>query len=324
MDSEEKSRLLARYTAGTATPEEKETVERWFDTLQIPGGEWEQMPTDVQQVLLKDLYHDIRQTIHKDNTVVPLYKRVRWWRPVAAAATILVFFTAVWLLWPVNNPVQPLATWKAPVGHLRFLRLPDSSSVWVNAGSQLKFPASFGAKTREVYLSGEAYFDVRHKSTCPFIIHTGPVTTTVLGTAFNIREDPTTHQVTITVKRGKVSVARDKQQLAVLLPDQQVIVKPQFVEAVLQQVKPGEIAAWRGGELHFENVAFTDAAKQLEDRFGVTISFSNDKLKNCRFSASASADEPLDEVLKVMCSFNNANFRRQADGHILISGEGCN
>jgi len=324
MDSDEKSRLLARYTEGTASPEERGIVERWFDMLQLPAQRWEQMPPDAQQALLKGLYNDIRDVIHQDNMVVPLYTRLKWWRPVAAAAAILVFITIIWQLWPVKSPVQPLATLKAPASHLRFLRLPDSSSVWVNAGSQLKYPARFSGKTRDVYLSGEAYFDVRHESGYPFIIHTGPVITTVLGTAFNIREDPATHQVTVTVKRGKVSVASGKQQLAVLLPDQQVIVKPQLTEAVLQKVKAEEIAAWRGGELRFDNIAFADAAKQLEDRFGVMIRFSNDKLKNCHFSASASADEPLDEVLKVMCSFNNATFRLQPDGSILISGEGCN
>ncbi|MES2108190.1 MAG: FecR domain-containing protein [Bacteroidota bacterium] len=324
MDSDEKSRLLARYTEGTATSEEREIVERWFDTLQLPTGGWEQMQPDAQQALLKGLYNDIRNVIHQDNKVVPLSRHLKWWRPVAAAAAILVFVTAAWLLWPVKSPVQPLTTLKAPAAHLCFVRLPDSSSVWVNAGSQLKYPARFGDKTREVYLSGEAYFDVRHKSGYPFIIHTGPVITTVLGTAFNIREDPATHQVTVTVKRGKVSVANGERQLAILLPDQQVIVKSQSTEAVLQKVKAGEIAAWRGGELRFDNVAFADAAKQLEEHFGVTIRFSNDKLKGCHFSASASPDEPLDEVLKVMCSFNNATFRLQPGGDILISGEGCN
>ncbi|MFI5163597.1 MAG: FecR domain-containing protein, partial [Sphingobacteriales bacterium] len=318
MDSDEKSRLLARYTEGNASPEEREIVERWFATLQLPAQEWEQLPPDAQEVLLKGLYDNI-QTIIRQDKVIPLPHR-QWWRTVAAAAAILVFITAAWLFWPVKNTVQPLATLKAPASHLRFLRLPDSSSVWVNAGSQLKYPTRFGDKTREVYLSGEAYFDVRHKSGCPFIIHTGPVVTTVLGTAFDIREDPVTHQVTVMVRRGKVSVARGK-QLAILLPDQEVSVKPQSTDAVMQKVRSAEIAAWRGGDLRFDNVAFADAVKQLEERFGVTIRFSNDKLKGCHFSASASADEPLDEVLKVMCSFNNATFSRQPDGNILISGE---
>jgi len=324
MDSDEKSRLLARYTEGAGSPEEREMVERWFDALQLPDGEWEQISPDAQQALLKRLYYDIRNVIHQDNMVVSIHKRIKWWRPVAAAAAMLAFITAAWLLWPVKSPVQALATLKAPSGHLRFLRLPDSSSVWVNAGSQLKYPDRFRDKTREVYLSGEAYFDVRHDAIHPFIIHTGPVITTVLGTAFNIREDLATRHVTVTVKRGKVSVANGKQEVAVLLPDQQVSIDLQKNKAFRSPVDAIQVAAWRGGELRFDNLAFMDAAKQVEDRFGVTIRFNNEKLKNCRFSASASADEPLDEVLKVMCAFNQASFKQQPDGSILISGEGCN
>src|SRR5690606_2859673 len=89
----------------------------------------------------------------------------------------------------------------------RLLHLPDGSTVIVGVGSKLNYPSSFDSlRTREVYLEGQAYFDIRHNPQKPFIIHTGKVATTVLGTSFNIKAWPEDQDITVTVTRGKVRV----------------------------------------------------------------------------------------------------------------------
>lgn len=312
MERDKKLEILTRYTTGTVTTEEKEMVENWFEAIGIPAG----IDEAPQQDYLDRLYVDIHAAIHADKApIVPLQRRFAW-RPVAAAAALLIFLLGAWLLWPAKPP--QLAVFKAPANHLRFLQLPDGSSVWLNASSKLSYPSHFG-KTREVELSGEAYFDVKHDASHPFLIHTETVVTTVLGTAFDIKEDAATQRVTVTVKRGKVSVANGQRQLAVLLPDQQVSVDVPAEKKQQRQVDATQVASWRGGDLYFDNVTFADAARQLEQRFAIKILFSNDRLKSSRFSATASGDDTLDKIITNMCAFNHARFSRQPDGTILIS-----
>jgi ferric-dicitrate binding protein FerR (iron transport regulator) len=204
------------------------------------------------------------------------------------------------------------------------LTLPDGSMVWVNAGSELKYPEMFEGKTREVYLTGEAYFDVQHDASKKFIIHTGKVVTKVLGTAFNIKEDKNKETIVVTVTRGKVKVANGSQELGIITRNQQISFNLTTNKSVKTEVNASEAIAWQEAELHFDDVTFAEVAEKLQQRFNVEIRFANNKLKTCRFTGTAASGEKLEKVLKVICAFNNAAFKKQDDGSILISGRGCN
>ena len=104
----------------------------------------------------------------------------------------------------------------------KYILLPDSTQVWLNAGSTLDYPEHFDEATREVTLVGEAYFDVKHAAEHPFIIHTGQIQTTVLGTAFNINAYTDRSNIQVSVSRGKVKVSRGDQLIAMLVKGQEV------------------------------------------------------------------------------------------------------
>ena len=104
----------------------------------------------------------------------------------------------------------------------KYILLPDSTQVWLNAGSTLDYPEHFDETTREVTLTGEAYFDVKHAAEHPFIIHTGQIQTTVLGTAFNINAYTDRSNIQVSVSRGKVKVSRGDQLIATLVKGQEV------------------------------------------------------------------------------------------------------
>jgi len=211
-----------------------------------------------------------------------------------------------------------------PLNQQKQITLPDGSKVWVNASSQLKYPQQFNGKTREVFLSGEAYFDIKHDVNKPFIIHTGKIVTTVLGTAFDIKEDKMRHIIVVTVTRGKVSVANGNKQLGIITPNQQISFNLLDSKSVQTDVDASQVIAWQKSELHFEDITFADAALQLQQRFNVKINFSSNKIKDCRFTGTALRGEKLDKILKVVCAFNNATYQTKPDGSILIDGLGCN
>jgi transmembrane sensor len=317
--------LLNRYTKGEASAEETERVETWLNNTGDTNSEWQQMDKPDKDKWLSGLFTEIEETISEPKVVV-MPPRKTLWRSIAAVAALLAISFTVYLEWSVIqsklHTVQ-LTTLNVSANQKKQITLADGSRVWVNAGSELKYPKDFTGTTREVYLSGEAYFDVKHDATKPFIIHTGKVITTVLGTAFNIKEDKNLHTIVVTVTRGKVSVANGDQPLGIITPNQQISFNIVNEEHFQKDIDAKQVIAWQESDIRFEDITFADAAAQLQQRFKVKIGFGNDKIKNCRFTGTALKGEKLDKILKVLCDFNNATYQTKADGSIIINGPGC-
>lgn len=321
--------LLDRYVKGETSTDENALVERWLEESGNSNTDWTGLDQPGKEKWLSGLFGDIKNTINADEAkIIPLPQRKRLlWRSVAAAAAVLILFSVLYIEWPaLQNRLHPilLTTLRVPADQKKEITLADGSRVWVNAGSEIAYPKAFNGKTREVYLSGEAYFDIAHDASKPFIIHTGKVITTVLGTAFNIREDQSKNTVEVTVTRGKVSVANGEKLLGILVPNQQISFNTSKEQAVKGTVDANLVIAWQQGELHFDDVSFADAVSQLRQRFNVKIDFTNDKLKSCRFTGTVLKGAKLDKILKVICAFNQATYQTKADGSIVIDGPGCN
>ncbi len=329
MNGHQITALLDRYLKGETTNEENELLKNWLKEHDNANHQWHDLDHSTKDRWLSGVFSEIKSTIHQTETkVVPLPQSKRLlWRSIAAAAAVLLISFALYMEWPsLQSRLHPLqlTTLQVPVNQKKEITLADGSRVWLNAGSELKYPKTFNGKIREVYLSGEAYFDVRHDTGKPFIIHTGTVLTTVLGTAFNIKEDKNKHTVQVTVTRGKVSVANGSKLLGVIIPNQQISFNTLKAEASQAIIDANEVIAWQQSDLHFEDVSFEDAVTQLEQHFNVKISFSNPKLKTCRFTGTSLKGEELDKILKVMCAFNNATYQIKPDGSMVINGPGCN
>jgi len=318
--------LLDRYIAGRATPEENQLIEQWLDDHDTRSPAWGQMTGHDRKALLDRVFNKLEDETREDaGRVIALPRRALNLRWIAAAAAMVALFAGLYFMWPrANTGNVSLATLKVPAGHTQLLALSDGSKIWVNAGSTFRYPASFPGKTREVYLAGEAYFDIHHEAAHPFLVHTGKVVITVLGTAFNIKSDASAHGVTVTVLRGKVAVSDSGQVLAYLTPDRQLHYNTLTHQAVQQNVEASTAISWQqDSEMHFEEMSFEAATKLLEQRFGVTISFANEKLRTCHFSGTIGKGKSLDEILKIICAFNNASYHRDGKGNIIIDGKGC-
>lgn len=320
--------LLDRYVKGEASTEENALVERWLEKNGNSNADWTSLDQSGKDEWLSSVFGDIKNTIGGgEDKVIQLPQRKHFlWRSVAAAAAVLIISSVLYMEWPaLQNRLHPvqLTALRVPANQKKEITLVDGSQVWVNAGSEIKYPKVFTGKVREVYLTGEAYFDIAHDTSKPFIIHTGKVVTTVLGTAFNIKEDKGKNTIEVTVTRGKVSVANGEKLLGVLIPNQQISFNTLKQEAIKGTVDANSVIAWQQSELHFDDVSFADAVSQLQKRFNVKINFSNDKIKDCRFTGTSLNGEKLDNILKVICAFNNATYQTKSDGSIIINGAGC-
>lgn len=204
----------------------------------------------------------------------------------------------------------------------KWIKLPDGSSVQLNNDSHLDYPESFaGNNTREVTLTGEAYFDVKHDQKHPFIIHTGKIRTTVLGTAFNISAYKASSGVVVTVTRGKVMVQDGKKTLAILIPNQQFAWNNNS-QAVKADVNAEKITAWKNTDIIMDDITLADAAQIITERYGMKVRFSNDKVKNCRFTAAFLNSNEIGQVLHVLSDITGASLTLK-NNSITIDGPGC-
>jgi transmembrane sensor len=321
--------LLDRYANRQTTAEENELVEQWLDNYNS-GSAWQDMSASARKVWLDELFHDVQGSISAapSVTAVPLKKSYPWFRSVAAIAASVAIFFMLYMAWPAfHDKITPdnLTTLQVALHQTRQITLSDGSRIWVNAGSELRYPQTFDGKKREVFLTGEAYFDIHHDTAKPFIVHTGRLITTVLGTAFNIKAPKPADAVVVTVSRGKVSVSNGSRLLGYLTPNRQLTFSKLNQQPVQKSVNADEVIAWqKASELHFEDITFAEAAKQLEQRFKVSISFRTEKVRNCRFSGTALQGKNLDQILKIICAFNNASYHRNQNGSITVDGPGCN
>jgi ferric-dicitrate binding protein FerR (iron transport regulator) len=203
------------------------------------------------------------------------------------------------------------------------IHLPDGSTAILNADSHLDYPSAFTGKTREIYLSGEAYFDIKHDPSKPFLVHTGKIVTRVLGTAFDIRAYPDDETIKVTVTKGKVQVLKENKSLGLITANQQISFSKATEQAVRNTVDSKSLVAWKPEEIAFNDISMLEAAKKIGERFNVQIEFANPLIKNCRVTATFSEDDMLDEMLTVICGVTKSQYIIQ-NNKITIDGKGCN
>ncbi len=316
--------LLEKYKAGTCSPEELQALENWYESWKHPGAE--EVEWQPEEEMAQELLQDFREVRRRKDALFNGGSRQTWWRAAAVLAPIIGIGAILWF----SRPSTPAAENNAPVlavaakkpDSKRFILLPDSSTVVLREGSSLTYPEQFTGNSREVTLTGEGYFDIKHQPGKPFLIHSGKVVTTVLGTAFNIKAYPDQPSVTVTVKKGKVKIEEEKggKLLGILTPDQQIVYNPERVETL--PVKAEETVAWLKKGMDFNAVPFEDIAQQINEQYQVNIRFANEVMKQCRIRATFEGTETLDKVLFVLCTVSNASYTISGN-EVVISGEGC-
>jgi transmembrane sensor len=246
-----------------------------------------------------------------------------FYRIAASVIFILLSVGAIYYFAHMDAPTSYAVLKNADKSLLRFIELPDGSTVILNAGSRLHYPESFTDKIREVSLEGEAYFDIISDPSRQFIVHTGKITTTVLGTAFNIRAYPDQKNITVTVRRGKVQVSNEKTVIGIINRNQQITFNTRDEDVAQTTVKSHEVTTWMEKDIFFDDITLGQAIDQLEKRFGQPIDVENGQLSRCRFTGTFVKGEDLKQILTVLCEFNNASLKEKVTGGFVIEGGQC-
>lgn len=288
---------------------------------------------EVSSIVAYVRQHGFEAALEKKATV-PLYKKYAFG---AVAAVLVLVFTGIYL-YRNDRGTQPVKTAVVTVdtlsgytnssGVARIIRMSDSSLAILQPHSKLLYPPSFAGLKREVFLEGEAFFEIHKNASQPFLVHSQDMVTEVLGTSFTIRSFAADRQFKVIVNTGKVLVYREsdsgKSAPVAVVPNQEVVFEREqstFKKDTLETPLPLSKAV-ASKKFSFYEAPVADIIRSLEEAYHVHIQYDEPRLGNLTLTASLS-NLPLDEKIKLICKAINAqcDFR---NGQIVITDNSSN
>lgn len=313
MSEEYLSQLIQKYATGKASAEEVQELFNWYRSATPGEVKW---PGEREEV-----YNRMLQRLHKEK--VPGRGRVLSFRWIKVAAVLLILAGAGYLAIQFAKPSEDTITVANPSGIIQAVLLPDNSTIWLNAASELQYAKNF-TQQREVNLKGEAYFEVSHDAAHPFTVTAGELQTKVLGTSFNIKAYPQEEIATVSLVTGKVEVSEGSKQLALLQPSMQLQLNKQTHIAQTSVLDTNIALAWKKGLLQFEGESFRSIAGTLERWYGIQFHFADPAIGNCRYYLSIANTTAFDKTLRTLKQLTGMEYSYDADKKIVnVSGNGC-
>lgn len=297
--------LLKKFFNGQCTEQEKQQILRWY-----LSGQADKVLSDRIEAYWKT-ENDTDKAWGKSSVLATLNKKIdetekvpvkvihpshnfrKWW--YAAAVIFLVVLAGVGYVqydrtiktdWVSDAHVKPSSDFiykQTDKGEKRTIILSDGSVVNLNSDSHMWYRPSFGeAAKREVFLEGEAFFEVTRDTLRPFQVHAGGVETTVLGTSFNINAYNADESVTISVVTGKVEVRERQQSMPAvqLVPDEQAVYSVRESTLHKSLFDHQKVLSWKEGTLYFKNASFGEVIATLERWYGVEIEVKREDIED--------------------------------------------
>jgi len=235
-----------------------------------------------------------------------------------AAVLIILAFPAFHLYKYLQQPA--IKEFAAGTGRAETL-LPDGSHVMLNSGAVIKYPERFKGKKRAVSLDGEAYFDVAHNASKPFIIATDGIRVEVKGTSFYINTHSWSGDFELVLTSGKVELYFENQpgQARVLNPGEKAIVHGNQI--IISTNTDANYMAWKTHKISFNNEPLNSVAATLSKVYQANVRLGNTSLAGCRLTATFD-NQSLESVLNVLKATLDVDIRNSGS-LVEISGKGC-
>ena len=300
-------------------------------------------------LMLKQEMDDIHSDIESEeieNEMPGKRRIVKIWMKHAAIWGGIILIAGSFFVLKHSDKKNTLSPVAATIKHIELpygapvkKMLPDSSEVWLNAGSHIRYDDNFIQKNRDVYLDGEAYFSVKHDAAHPFIVHAGNITVRALGTKFNVEAYPDENKIEATLIAGKIMIKIDGK------PDQNIILNPNEKLTVinekfkvshenkvtrkelgfevkdvsqLQSISSVPEVAWLQDKLAFENESFTELAKKMERRYHVHIVFKDSLLGEERLSG-VFENESIKKAMDLLQMTTSFHYQIRGDTTVFLN-----
>jgi transmembrane sensor len=321
--------LIVRYLADEATEHEKKALLDWVaedishqKIFLEWSASWEANNTSHQSQF--DLSSGLQKLNHRIDVYEEEQKKTRtlsWQKIAASLAIFLAAGIAIYVLGKYSESRSEELVYTeqhTTAGEQLSIKLSDGSIVQLNSNASLKYPETFKGFKREVYLTGEAFFEIEKDSLHPFIIHTDEFSTHVLGTSFNV--NATGNNIIVSVATGKVRVMQGN-DTQVLLPHEKINYSRLNHSMIKEPADLDKDLAWKNHTLILEDILLADAARKIEQQYGVTIHFKNANIRQCRITGKYK-NEPVENVLRAIRYSTGIQYSI-AGQVITLYGKGC-
>jgi transmembrane sensor len=243
---------------------------------------------------------------------------------IDANGNILGFQKGVQLVYEKENPIQKLVynTIHVPYGKHFKIKLSDGTVVNLNSGSSLKYPVKFiDGENRQVYLTGEAFFNVAKDEKHPFTVNADEVDVRVLGTQFNVSAYPEDEQINTVLVEGSVALydknsTKNSKPVTQLKPGYLGSWKKSNSKLTVEKTDTDMATAWIEGRIIFKHVPFGNIVKKLERHYNVEIVNNNSELSDDLITASFDI-ETIDEVFKVISEIHPITYKIESNKIII-------
>jgi transmembrane sensor len=268
--------------------------QQFWDELQVlysVNGNVPEYYQPEQEKGWKNIEHRILKSVHRTNYIHDLLR---------IAASILLFVLGAAGYWVLDQQTRKdvYSEVFSPYGHKTMALLPDSSVVWLNGNSRIRYKTDF-SRERVVELEGEALFDIRKRPSNLFSVQSGPIRLEVYGTKFNFRSFTDEHKAEVTLVNGSLAVYKDLQHLKTLKPGEIVIYDPDQNKIMPTSGKIDQIISWQSDELIINNKSIEEVFRYLERWYGVSIDFSEELQTSQKLSFKVKT-ESLRELLSII------------------------
>ncbi|MBP3518064.1 MAG: FecR domain-containing protein [Parabacteroides sp.] len=306
--------ILYKFFDGKASDEEKEAVRIWLESS----------PENERTLFREREFFDAMilsggvKVAKAGKKSRPLFRTVLFEAiKIAAVFALTVACGTYFYQSEIRKISEAMNTITVPAGQRVNLTLPDGTNVWLNARSELRYPAAFTGNKREITLDGEAYFEVTRNEGKPFVVRTDKCNVEVLGTKFNVEAYGDSDDFCTSLMEGAVKIVnRSASSVPVVLkPNQEA--RLQNGSLSVSAIGNYDRFRWRDGLVCFNNIAFKDLMVRFEKCFGVSVIVENESLKEYSCSGKFRISDGVDNALRILQRNARYVIEKSEDGSVI-------
>lgn len=301
--------LLLKYIHGACTESEKELVVKWLDSD----------PDNLKEYLALRKLNDITiwqdfqdKQADKQLSEKKLPKRKSFVFEILKIAAVFILSLLVVKYYnsetKLPEPLVVSQTLHVPAGQRAEITLEDGTKVWLNANTTLIFPNRFSAKSREVKLDGEGFFEVTSSKSRPFIVNTDKYDVKVWGTKFNLKAYSKTGNFATSLIEGSVEVLGRENSKGVLLKPNQCASSLSKGEVKVAPIEDMNHFLWKDGIIYFDNLSFSEMVSKLELYFDISIEVRNKNILVYHCTGKFRTKDGIEHILEVLKLRNKFNY----------------
>lgn len=303
--------ILYRFFDGQATLKEEKQIKEWLDTSE----ENKKILLRARELFDASILYGNEDTHSFVNQPIQHKKRKTWIEfAKIGVAVIVILLSGLWYLHVTEKEESGIQTISVPAGQHINITLPDGSNVWLNAGTTIQYPISFGKKERLVKLDGEAYFDVAKNEDCPFIVETPKSKLEVLGTTFNVISYSNSNNYEVALIEGSVKVNIGNETLT-LAPQHKINIEDDKIKVTL--IDDYNLYRWKEGLICFNKESFDGIIQKLGKSYDVKLIIQNTKIKNILYTGKFRLTDGIDYALRVLQKDIKFKYDRDDENHVI-------